>query len=115
MNSVCNIHSRVQPCPQVHPLKRGRIIGLRETGLICRRIAAHIRHNVSAFSSGLWNIPTLLDQVLDDRVLQTHVKIEELSEQREVAVQTTSREEIRAHVAPAVLPTVLPTHTIFFR
>ena len=32
--------------------------------------------------SGLWNIPTLVDQVLDRRLVQMHVKIDALSEQR---------------------------------
>ena len=37
---------------------------------------------VAAFSSGLWNIPTPVDQVLDGRVIQTHVKIDAFCEQR---------------------------------
>ena len=36
---------------------------------------------VAAFRSGLWNIPTLIDQVLDGHVVQTHVKIDTLCEQ----------------------------------
>ena len=37
---------------------------------------------VAAFSSGLWNTPIPVDQVLDGRVVQTHVKIDALCEQR---------------------------------
>ena len=37
---------------------------------------------VAALSSGLWNIPTPVDQVLDGRVIQTHIKIDALCEQR---------------------------------
>ena len=37
---------------------------------------------IAAFSSGLWNIPTPVAQVLDGRVIQTHVKIDVLCEQR---------------------------------
>ena len=48
---------------------------------------------VATFSSGLWNIVTPLDQILDGRVIQTDVKI---------GARTASREEIREHVAPAV-------------
>ena len=36
---------------------------------------------VTAFSSGLWNIPTPIDQVLDCHVVQTHIKIDALFEQ----------------------------------
>ena len=60
---------------------------------------------VVAFSSDLWNIPTLVDQVLDGRVIQAHVKIDALCEQcAAVAIRSASRDEIRAHVAPAVSP-----------
>ena len=37
---------------------------------------------VAAFSSGLWNILIPVDQVLDGRVVQTHVKIEVLCKQK---------------------------------
>ena len=32
----------------------------------------------AAFSSGLWNIPTPIDQVLDGHVVQTHVEIDRM-------------------------------------
>ena len=51
-----------------------------------RRNAAHFGYNVSvwvvAFSSGLWKISTSVDQVLNGRVLQTHVKIDAMCKQR---------------------------------
>ena len=34
----------------------------------------------ATFSSGLWNIPTPVDQVLDGHILQMHVKIDTLCE-----------------------------------
>ena len=37
---------------------------------------------VAAFSSGLWNIPTPLDQVLDGLVVQMHINIDTLWEQQ---------------------------------
>ena len=36
---------------------------------------------VTAFSSGLWNIPTPINKVLDSRVVQMHVKIDTLFKQ----------------------------------
>ena len=41
----------------------------------------------AAFNSVLWNIPTLADQVLDSRVVQTHVGIDALCEQRWPPIQ----------------------------
>ena len=37
---------------------------------------------VAAFNNGLWNIPTPVDQVLDDRIVQMQVKIDALCEQQ---------------------------------
>ena len=37
---------------------------------------------ITAFSSGLWNIPTSVDQVRDGRLVQMHVKIDAFCEQR---------------------------------
>ena len=37
---------------------------------------------VAAFSSGLWNIPTPVNQVLDCQVVQMHVNIDALCEQQ---------------------------------
>ena len=36
---------------------------------------------VAAFSSSLWNIPTPIHQVLDGRIVQTHIKIDAFCEQ----------------------------------
>ena len=57
---------------------------------------------VAAFSSGLWNIPTPVDQVLDGHIVQTHVRVEHC--RAAVAVRTASREEIREYVVPDVSP-----------
>ena len=58
---------------------------------------------VAAFSSGLWNIPTPVNQILDGRVVQTYVKIDAFV-RAAVVVLTASKEEIRVHIAPAVSP-----------
>ena len=50
---------------------------------------------VAAFSNGLGNIPTPIDQVLDDHVIQTIVWAA-------VATGTAYREEIQPHIAPAM-------------
>ena len=69
---------------QLQPFERGRIVGLRETGWTYRRIAAHVGQNVLVVCrcSGLWNILTPTDQVLDGRVVQKHFKFIALREQR---------------------------------
>lgn len=95
VNSVCNIHSRVQPCPAdeyvlllnncshlngVTFWACGKLDG-RIDGLL-HMLGTMYRWCVAAFSSGLWNIPTPVDQAPDVRVVQTHVKIDALCEQR---------------------------------
>ena len=55
---------------------------------------------VAALSSGLWNIPTPVDQVLDGCVIQTHVKIDALCEQRWPPEQHPGKKS--GHVTPAV-------------
>ena len=94
VNNVCNNHSNLgynharwrvhEPTPleQFQPLEQGHIVSLWEAGWTYRRVAAHVGHSgVSAFSSGLWNISTPVDQVLDGHVIQTQVKIDALCEQ----------------------------------
>ena len=93
VNNVCNIHCMVQHCSSDEYVLllnnfshlNGRIVGLREAGWTNRRIAAMLgtmyQWCVAAFSSGLWNIPTPVHQVLDGRVVQTHVKIDSLCKQ----------------------------------
>ena len=61
---------------------------------------------IAAFSSGLWNIPTPVDQVLDDRLVQTRVKID-IIVRAAVAARTASKEEIRAYGAPDVSPRII--------
>ena len=115
MNSVCNIHSRVQPCSSDENVlllnNFSHLYGLLL--LACGKLEGHIdgllhmlgkmyQWCVGNFSNSLWNIPTPVDYVLDGLVIQTHVKIDALYEQR--GSRTASREEIRSHVAPAVSP-----------
>ena len=60
------------PVDQLQPFERARIVGLLGARWTYRPIAAHVGNSVSvvvaAFSSGLWNIPTPVDRVLDGRV-----------------------------------------------
>ena len=46
---------------------------------------------IAAFRSGLWNIPISLDEVLDGRAVQTHVKIDGFCEQRWPSEQNPGR------------------------
>ena len=83
---VIDCPKNLAPVVAMRPIELGRIVGLRESGWTYRRIAAKvlgtmIRLCVAAFSSGLWNIPTPVRQVLG-RVVQTHVKIDAFCEQR---------------------------------
>ena len=86
----------------IWPFEPGRIVGLRAAGWTYSRIVAQVGHNlcVAAFSSSLWNILTSVDQVLNGRIVQTHVKIDAFCGGR----RTSYREAIRAHVAPAMSP-----------
>ena len=74
------------PVEQLQPFEGARIVG-------CRKLDGYIDESlhmlrtiypwcVASFSRGLWNITTHIEQVLDGRVVQTHVKIEALCEQR---------------------------------
>ena len=70
---------------QLQPFERGRIVDLREsaghTDGLLHIFGTVYRWCVAAFSSSLWNIPTHIDQFLDGRLAQTHVKIDSLFEQ----------------------------------
>ena len=54
---------------------------LDEHNGLLHMLGSMYRWCVAAFSSVLWNIPTSVDQVLDGRVVQMHVKIDALCEQ----------------------------------
>ena len=69
------------PVEQLQPFERGHIVDLREAGFL-HMLGTMYRWCVAAFTNGLCNIPTFVDRVLDSRVVQTHVKIEALCEQR---------------------------------
>ena len=66
------------------------------TGLL-HMLGTMYRWCVAAFSSGLWNISTPVDQV----PRSTDARQDRRIVRAAVAVQTASREEIRVHVAPA--------------
>ena len=71
------------PVEQLQLFERGRIVSLQEAGWTYRHIAKHVGWCAAASSSGLWNIPTPVDPVLDGRVVQTDVKIDVLCKQPE--------------------------------
>ena len=114
VNSFCNCHSRVQPCTadeyvlllnNFSHLNKITFLGLREAGWTYQWIAAHVGHNVSVVCCCFqqWFVehshtcrpgsgrPYSIDAHHDRRIVQSAV-----------AAQTASREEIWAHVAPAV-------------
>ena len=70
------------PIEQLQPFEQSRIVGLREVGWTYRRIAAHVGHNLSLHSEEVFGaFQHMYYQVLDGRVVQTHVKIDALCEQ----------------------------------
>lgn len=95
------------PVEQLQPFERGHIVGLREAGWTYRRIAAHVGHNVSVVCRCFqqWSVehshtrrpgsgrPRSTDARQDRRIVRAAV-----------ADRTSSRDEIRSHVAPAVSP-----------
>ena len=97
------------PVEQLQPFERGHIVGLREDGWTYRRIAAHVGHNVSMVCSCFqqWYVEQShtrkpgsgRSRTPDARQVRRIVR-------GVVAARTTSRKEIRAHVAPAVSPTI---------
>ena len=89
MNSVNNIHFRVHPyTADEYVLLLTKFNHLNGVPLYaCGKLDGHIdillhklgtmyRWCVVAYNRGLWNIPTAVEQVLDDHAAQTHVKIE---------------------------------------
>ena len=91
VNSVCNNHSRLQPCSSdqyvlllnnfsylngVTLYAYGKLDGHMDG--VLHMLGTVYRWCVAAFSSVLWNILTPVGQVLDGRVVQTHVKIDAL-------------------------------------
>ena len=99
------------PVVAIQPFEQGRIIGLREAGMDistdCCTCWTQCIGDVAVFSSGMWNIPTLVDQVLDNRIVQTQAKIDTVR-----SAATTSREEIRTRVALAVPPRTIGNHLL---
>ena len=115
VNSVCNIHSRVQPCPadkyvhllkQLQPFECGHIIGLWEPGW-AYRVAAHVGHNVSVVCRCFqqWSVEHSYTRRLGSGRLRSADANQDRRIVREVvAAQTASREEFRALVAPSASP-----------
>ena len=63
-------------------------------------MGAMYRWHLATFIGGLWDIPTPVEQVLEDCVVETHVKIGALREKRWLPNSIQGKH--RAHVAPAV-------------
>ena len=96
----------------VQPFERGRIVGQQEAGWTYPRIAAHIEHNVSVMCCYFqqWSVehshtyrlisgcPRSTDACPDRQTLRTAVAL--------------PREEIQAHVAPAVSPRIIANHVL---
>ena len=103
------------PVEQLEPFQRRCIVGLRVAGWTYRWIAAHVGHYVSvvcryfqqqsvehSYTCGQgsgWLHST--DTCQDRHIVQTVV-----------AARTVSREEIRAHVAPAMSPRTIGEHLL---
>ena len=88
------------PVEQLQPTERDRIVCLQEAGWhidgLLHMLGTMYLWCVAALSSSLWNIPTPVDQDLDGRVVQAHVKIAALREQR----WPPKQHPIRVRVAP---------------
>ena len=74
------------PVEQLQPFEWGCIVGLREAWWnideLLHMMGPIYWWCVSAFNSGLWDIPASIDHVLDGRIVEVHVKIDILCEQR---------------------------------
>ena len=102
---------RVIDCPKylapvvaVWPFERGRIVGLREAGWKYRRVAAHVEHNVSVVYRCFqqWSVEHFhIHRLGSGRPRSTDTRQYRHTLRAPVA---SSREEIRAHVAPHVSP-----------
>ena len=102
------VHTTVE---QLQPCEWGRIIGQREVGWTYQQIAVHVGHNVGCRCFQQWSVehshifrpgsggPHSMDVCQDWRIVQAVV-----------ATQTESKEEIWAHVAPAVSPRTIRNH-----
>ena len=100
------------PVVAIRPFERRRIVGLREAGWTCRRTAALVGHNVcrcfQQWSVGHFHTrrpgsvrPRGTDARQDGSIVRAAV-----------AASTASREEIRAHVSPAVSPRIIGNHLL---
>ena len=109
VNSVYNIHSRVQPCPadeyvlllNNQSFERGRIVSLRKSGWTYRRIAA----SVVCRCFQQWSVKySHTRRPCPGRPRSTNARQERRIVRAVLTAPTASREEIRAHVATAVSP-----------
>ena len=96
---------KYQDQEQFPPFELGRIVCLRETGCTNRRIAAHVGHNVSVVCHCFqqWSVEhSHTHRPGSGRPRSTDARQDRRIVRAAVAARTVSREEIRAHVAPAV-------------
>ena len=70
------------PVFAIWAFEQGCIVGLGSWMDISMDYCTMYQWCVAAVSSGLWNIPTPVDQVLDDCIAQMHVKINTLCKQK---------------------------------
>ena len=77
----------------------------------CTMLGTVYRWCVAAFSSGLWNIPIPIDQVLDGYVIQMHIKMDALRKQWWPPEQHPGKKSI----APAVSPRISGNHLLAAR
>ena len=86
MSSCDRLSQASYSCCRSSVTEQGRIVGLREAGRhidgLLHMLGTMYRWCVVAFSSVLWNTPSFVDQVPGGRIVQTHVKIDVLCEQR---------------------------------
>ena len=95
------------PVEQLQPFEWGHIVDLREAGWTYRQIAAHVGHSVSVVCCCFqqWSVEhSHTCRPGSGWPLSTDARQDWCIVQAAVAASTESRQEIRAHIAPAVPP-----------
>ena len=123
VNSVCNSHFRVQPCPADEYVLLWNNFSIWK-GSHCRtagswmdisRIAAHVEHIVSVVCRCFqqWSMEYSHTLILGSgRPCSTYACQDQRIMLVAMAARTASREEIRAHVASAVSPRIVGNHLL---